>query len=221
MDNAKLSSVHKKITVLSIGGTFLDGFDISIISVALIVMSKTQFGINTALGSGLIGASTIIGMLIGAILFGYITDLYGRKTMYMYDMAIFIVMTVAEVFSFNFASLFITRFILGLGLGADYAIGTTIISEFSPVKYRGKLLTTNVLSWFVGAVAAALTGYMLLPLGDESWKYMFLVGVIPAAIILVLRRDVPESVRWLANKGKDKQAESIEYKLTGKSDFGT
>jgi len=218
MDNAKLSGVHKKITALSIGGTFLDGFDISIISVALIVMSKTQFGTNTALGSGLIGASTIIGMLIGAILFGYITDLYGRKTMYMYDMALFIVMTIAEVFSFNFASLFLTRFILGLGLGADYAIGTTIISEFSPVKYRGKLLTTNVLSWFVGAVAAALTGYLLLPLGDESWKYMFLVGVIPAAIILVLRRDVPESVRWLANKGKDKQAESIEYKLTGKSD---
>ena len=218
MDNAKLSSVHKKITLLSIGGTFLDVFDISIISVALIVMSKSQFGTNTALGSGLIGASTVIGMLIGAILFGYVTDLYGRKTMYMYDMVLFIIMTILEAFSFNFASLFAFRFLLGLGLGADYAIGATIISEFSPVKYRGKLLATNDLSWYVGAITAALTGFLLLPLGSDSWRYMFIVGVIPAVIILILRKDVPESVRWLANKGKDEQAASIELELTGRQD---
>ncbi len=218
LDDSALTGLHKKITVLSIGGTFLDGFDISIISVALIVMSKKQFGLDTSLGTGLIGASTTIGMLLGAILFGYITDLYGRRTMYMYDMVIFIIMTVAEAFSFNFASLFTLRFILGLGLGADYAIGTTIISEFSPVKYRGKLLTTNVMAWFVGAAAAAITGYLLLPLGSESWRYMFLIGVIPAAIILVLRRDIPESARWLANKGRDDEAGKVEMELTGKED---
>ena len=110
------------------------------------------------------------------------------------------------------------RFILGLGLGADYAIGTTIIGEFSPVKYRGKLLVTNVLSWFLGAAVAAVTGYLLLPLGNESWRYMFLLGIIPAAIILVLRRDVPESPRWLSNKGNASEAEDIERRLTGTSD---
>ena len=218
LDNARINSLHKKITALSVGGTFLDGYDISIISVALIVMSKTAFGLDTDFGKAMIAASTTIGMLVGAILFGYITDLYGRRTMYMYDMALFIVLTAAEAFSWSFASLFIMRFILGLGLGADYAIGTTIIGEFSPVKYRGKLLVTNVLSWFLGAAVAAVTGYLLLPLGNESWRYMFLLGIIPAAIILVLRRDVPESPRWLSNKGNASEAEDIERRLTGTSD---
>ena len=218
LDKAKMNSLHKKITALSVGGTFLDGYDISIISVALIVMSKTAFDLNTDFGKSMIGASTIIGMLVGAILFGYITDIYGRRTMYMYDMVIFIVLTIATAFSWNFASLFTMRFVLGLGLGADYAIGTTIISEFSPVKYRGKLLVTNVLAWFVGAAAAAATGYLLLPLGSQSWRYMFLLGIIPAAIILILRRDVPESARWLNNKGKTKEASEVEKELTGTSD---
>ncbi len=218
LDNAKMSSMHKKITALSVGGTFLDGYDISIISVALLVMGKVTFGLNSSFGEAMIAASTVIGMLVGAILFGYITDLYGRRTMYMYDMALFIVMTIATAFSWNFDSLFIMRFILGLGLGADYAIGTTIISEFSPVKSRGKLLVVNVLSWFLGAAVASITGYFLLALGAQSWRYMFLMGVIPAAIILVLRRDVPESPRWLNNKGRAKEASTVEMELTGSSD---
>ncbi|KPV46045.1 MULTISPECIES: MFS transporter [Acidiplasma] len=218
LDNAKMNSLHRKITALSVGGTFLDGYDISIISVALIVMSKTAFDLDTDFGKAMIAASTTIGMFLGAIIFGYITDLYGRRTMYMYDMALFIVLTAMSAFSWNFISLFSIRFILGLGLGADYAIGTTIISEFSPVKYRGKLLVTNVLSWFLGAAVAALTGYFLLYLGNQSWRYMFLIGIIPAAIILVLRRDVPESPRWLNNKGKTEEASAIEKKLTGTSD---
>jgi putative MFS transporter len=218
LDNAKMNSLHKKITALSVGGTFLDGYDISIISVALIVMSKPVYGLNTDFGKAMIAASTVIGMLFGAIIFGYITDLYGRRTMYMYDMALFIVLTAAEAFSWNFASLFILRFILGLGLGADYAIGATIIGEFSPVKYRGKLLVTNVLSWFLGAAVASISGFLLLPLGNQSWRYMFLLGIIPAVIILILRRDVPESARWLTNKGKTKEAADVERELTGTTD---
>ncbi len=218
LDNAKMNSLHKKITALSVGGTFLDGYDISIISVALIVMSKPVYGLTTDFGRAMIAASTVIGMLFGAILFGYITDLYGRRTMYMYDMVLFIILTAAEAFSWNFASLFIMRFILGLGLGADYAIGTTIIGEFSPVKYRGKLLVTNVLSWFLGAAVASISGFLLLPLGNQSWRYMFLLGIIPAVIILILRRDVPESARWLTNKGKTKEAADVERELTGTTD---
>ena len=79
LDKAKMNSLHKKITALSVGGTFLDGYDISIISVALIVMSKTAFDLNTDFGKAMIGASTTIGMLVGAILFGYITNHSTRK----------------------------------------------------------------------------------------------------------------------------------------------
>jgi putative MFS transporter len=219
LDTAGLNSLHKKITALSVAGTFLDGYDISIISVALVLLEGIpSFGINNPLGKALIGASTTIGMFVGAIVFGYITDLFGRKTMYMNDMILFIVMTVLSALAWNFWSLFAFRIILGIGLGADYAIGTTIIGEFSPVKYRGKFLVVNVLAWFIGAAVAAFVGFSLLPLGSSAWRYMFIVGVIPAIIVLILRRDVPESARWLSDRGHEKEAMDVEKRLTGNSD---
>jgi putative MFS transporter len=161
-------------------------------------------------------------MLFGAITFGYITDLKGRKFMYIWDMVIFIVLTalIAGV-SFNFDSLFIFRLILGVAIGADYAISTTIISEFSPVKTRGKLLATNVSAWWVGSAVAYTIGFLLLPLGQEAWRYMFAIGIIPAAIVLVFRLSVPESARWLAKSGRSSEAKKVEEQVSGKSDLIT
>ena len=109
LDNAKTSGVHYKITALSAAGVFLDGYDISIIAVALtIITGISGFSyVNTPLGKGLMAASTTIGMFFGAIIFGYITDLKGRKFMYIWDMVIFIVLTaLISGVSFNFDSLF-------------------------------------------------------------------------------------------------------------------
>lgn len=199
LDNAKTSSTHLRITLLSVAGTFLDGYDISIIGVALtIITAISAFSYaSTPLGKGLMAASTTIGMLFGALTIGYITDLRGRKFMYLWDMVIFIVFTAAISLSFNFWSLFIFRLILGLAIGADYAIGATIISEFTPKKSRGKFLASDGLAWWVGAAVAFVVGYLLLNVGgsDISWRIMFAVGIIPAIIVLILRRKVPESAR--------------------------
>lgn len=222
LDRANTSMTHLRITALSAAGTFLDGYDISIVSVALILLYTVPgFGLDNPLSKALIGASTVIGMLVGAIIFGYITDLKGRKTMYVWDMVIFIVMTILISLSFNFLSLFVTRFVLGLAIGADYAISATIIAEFAPIKSRGRLLVSNVLSWFAGAAVAIFVGYALLSLGTVAWRYMFLIGVIPAFIVLILRRDVPESARWLANSGQAEKAKEVELKITGNSDIFT
>lgn len=219
LDGASTNRTHLRITALSAAGTFLDGYDISIISVALILLYTIPgFGLTNPLSKALIGASTVIGMLFGAIVFGYITDLKGRKTMYLWDMVIFIVMTVLISVSFNFASLFITRFILGLAIGADYAISATIIAEFAPSKTRGQLLVTNVLSWFAGAAVAVFAGYFLLSLGTIAWRYMFLLGIVPATIVLILRRDVPESARWLMKSGQVEKAKRVEIEISGESD---
>lgn len=219
LDGAPTGRTHLRITALSAAGTFLDGYDISIISVALVLLyGVPSFGLSNPLSKALIGASTVIGMLFGAIIFGYVTDLKGRKTMYVWDMVIFIVMTVLISLSFNFASLFVTRFILGLAIGADYAISATIIAEFSPQKSRGKLLVSNVLSWFAGAAVAVFVGYALLSFGAVAWRYMFLLGIIPAVVVLVLRRDVPESARWLARSGQVEKARAVEMKIAGRSD---
>lgn len=219
LDEAHLSKTHLRITALSAAGTLLDGYDISIISVALILLyGIPAFGLNNPTNKALIAASTVIGMFFGAIIFGYITDLKGRKFMYLWDMVIFIVMTLLISVSFNFASLFIFRFVLGIAIGADYAISTTIIAEFSPTKNRGRLLVSNTLSWFTGAAIAAFVGYILLQFGPEAWRYMFLAGIIPAVIVLILRRDVPESARWLGKAGQTEEARKVEMAITGKSD---
>ena len=148
LDDAPPNRTHFRITALSVAGTFLDGCDISIIGVALtIITAISAFSYaSTPLGKGLMAASTVIGMLFGALSIGYVTDLRGRKFMYMWDMVIFIIFTALITVSFNFWSLFIFRLILGLAIGADYAIGATIISEFSPKKSRGKFLASDGLS---------------------------------------------------------------------------
>ncbi|MDA8054079.1 MAG: MFS transporter [Thermoplasmatales archaeon] len=220
LDDASPNKTHFRITALSVAGTFLDGYDISIIGVALtIITALSAFSYaSTPLGKGLMAASTVIGMLFGALSIGYVTDLRGRKFMYMWDMVIFIVFTALISVSFNFWSLFTFRLILGLAIGADYAIGATIISEFSPKKSRGKFLASDGLAWWVGAAFAYVVGYLLLPLGSNSWRLMFAIGIIPAIAVLVLRRKVPESARWLANRGNSSGARDIEKQVVGKSD---
>lgn len=220
LDNAKPNRTHYRITALSAAGVFLDGYDISIIGVALTiitVLSGFTYA-STALGKGLMAASTTIGMLVGAIVFGYITDKRGRKFMYMWDMVIFIIFTAALSLAFNYWFLFSMRVILGLAIGADYAISATIIAEFSPKKTRGKFLMANATMWWVGSALAFVVGFLLLPLGTNSWRYMFALGIIPAIIILFMRRTVPESARWLANAGLIDKAREVETQVTGKSD---
>ncbi len=220
LDNAKTRETHYRITLLSVAGTFLDGYDISIIGVALtIITSIYAFSYaSTPLGKGLMAASTTIGMLFGALSIGYVTDLKGRKFMYLWDMVIFIIFTIAISLSFNFWSLFIFRLILGVAIGADYTIGATIISEITPKRSRGKFLASDGLAWWVGAAFAFVVGYLLLNLGINSWRYMFAIGIIPAVIVLILRRKVPESARWLAENGDIAKARESEELITGKSD---
>ncbi len=209
LDDSKLKKIHFKIAMLSSGGSFLDGFDISIISVAILIL-RPQFALTSTEVTLLLG-STILGMIFGGIVVGYIADLKGRRYLYLWDMIFFIIFTVLCAVATDYIQLLIFRLLLGIAIGADYAITPTIIAEFSPAKHRGMLLSLAGAAWFIGAFGAYGIGTVLIPLGNVSWRYMFLVGIIPAIFILILRRDVPESPRWLLSHGKNQQAnESME-----------
>ena len=209
LDDSKLKKEHFKIAILSSGGSFLDGFDISIISVAILIL-RPEFALTTTEVTLLLG-STILGMIFGGIIVGYIADLKGRRYLYLWDMIFFIVFTVLCAIATDYLQLLIFRLLLGIAIGADYAITPTIIAEFSPAKHRGMLLSLAGAAWFIGAFGAYGIGTILIPLGNVSWRYMFLIGIIPAILILVLRRDVPESPRWLMSHGKNEKAnESVE-----------
>ena len=197
IDNSPIKKVHLRITALSSGGSFLDGYDISIISIAVLVLpfSLTSIDITLLLGS------TLLGMVFGGVFIGYLTDIKGRRYIYLWDMAFFILFTFLTAISFTFVQLLVFRLLLGIAIGADYAISPTIIAEFAPARHRGKLLSFSGAAWFIGAFAAYGIGAALIPAGSDSWKFMFLVGIIPAVIIMVMRHGVPESPRWLANQG--------------------
>lgn len=199
--------------LLSAAGVFLDGFDLFIISVVLLFIRPIW--INTLpIGQqesvlGLLASSALLGMFVGALTLGHYTDRMGRKAMYVVDLIFFVIFAALSAVSANIWELIIFRFLLGLGIGADYPISSTYVTEFSPSKVRGRLISTTFMFWGLGSLTAALVGYLIAlfqPLGIDSWRLMLLSGIVPAVIVIILRATMPESPRWLLSQGKSKEA---------------
>ncbi|WP_426937124.1 MFS transporter [Brevibacterium sp. LE-L] len=212
-DSPKTKRFQRKVTLLSAGGTFLDGFDLTVIAVAL-PMIANEWDVG-AWEKSLITSSAIIGSFIGAAVLGNLTDRFGRKAMYVIDLLAFVIFAALTAFSQDVWQLIIFRFLLGIGIGADYPISATIVSEFASKKGRGKLSTSLGAMWFVGAVAAYLVGLVVLPLGDFAWRALLLVGAAFALIVFIFRVQLPESPRWLLAHGRAEDAKNVVEKVTG------
>jgi len=223
MDKVNVSKFHYKMLLLSAAGVFLDGYDLFIISVVLLFIKPIW--INTlppaerAIVTGAIAASALIGMFVGAFTLGHYTDKIGRKTMYVIDLIFFVVFAGLSAVSQNVYQLIIFRFLLGIGIGADYPISSTYISEFAPAEKRGRMISSTFTFWGIGALTAAIVGYFIAlwnPLGNDSWRIMLLSGVIPAVIVILLRTTMPESPRWLLSQAKTDRALKIIKMLNPK-----
>jgi putative MFS transporter len=215
VDDSPLKRFHINLTIFSAGGPFLDGYMLSIIGMALIPLNKV-FAINS-LWNGLIGASALIGMFAGALLFGNLADRVGREVMYRIDLLAFLVLSILQVFVTNVEQLFILRLLIGIAIGADYPIATSLLTEFAPKKYRGKMLGVLTSAWFLGAAVAYFVGYYLLKTGPDSWRWMLGSSAIPTLIVLFLRMNTPESPRWLLSRGQKEKALAIMKKIYGES----
>ncbi|OCA85037.1 MFS transporter [Pseudobacillus wudalianchiensis] len=213
MEEMPLSGFHFKMFAYTGGSAFLDGYIIGIIAVALSVM-QLQFNMSLTV-MGLIGTATLVGMFVGGMIGGYITDLIGRKTMFIIDLLVMALASILQFFIDDPMQLVVLRFILGIAVGADYPIAGTLMAEFSPKKNRGALLGGLVGLWYIGYAISYLIGYFMLSIGDASWRWMLLSSAIPALILLFARLNMPESPRWLANKGKEKEANAIVRKIFG------
>jgi putative MFS transporter len=199
---------------MSVGGVLLDGYDITIISVALLILGP-QFKATPA-DVGLIGAATLAGNTVGAIIFGHLADRVGRKYTFYWDIMFFVVFAFVSAFSQNIGQLILWRFLLGIGIGADYALASPIIAEVIPTKNRGRILTANwALAWLIGELLAFVIGYALIPIGPNSWRWMLAIGAVPAIIVLVARRSFVESPRWLRSSGRTEEANDILRQLHG------
>ncbi|HKU12036.1 MAG TPA: MFS transporter [Sinomonas sp.] len=214
LDDATLSPFHKKLALFSSGGPFLDGYILSIIGVALAQITG-QWHLNDA-QQGLIGASTLIGIFLGAFAGGWLTDKFGRKTLFTVDLIAIIAFSAAQFFVGDVTWLIVLRLLIGIAVGADYPIATSLLAEFSPRKYRGPLLGLYVTMWFVGAAAAYIFGEMMTGLGESGWRWMLASAALPALAIVLARIGTPESPRWLAKVGRVDEANAVLEKVYGR-----
>jgi MFS transporter, putative metabolite transport protein len=206
MDESPFISFHRKLTIYTCGGPFLDGYILTIIGVALSHMQQLHL---STFWSAMIGASALAGLLLGGLVFGYITDLVGRHVMYTLDLVAILVFSILQFFVHNAIELTIVRFLMGIAIGADYPIATSLLAEFAPRKHRGKMLGILMSTWYLGALVSYIVAYLLLPLGENAWRWMLVSSAVPTFILLVMRWGTPESPRWLLSKKRYKEAEDV------------
>lgn len=205
MDVAKTNKFHLKVTFLSGMGVFLEGYDFTNVASALIYLIP-YFNL-TAAQTTILSLSTFIGTLIGALLIGRLADMLGRRTMYMLDILMFIVFSLMSAVSWNYEVLAVSRFLLGFAIGADQALSFAIIAEFAPKKSRGKLNGSTWILWTIGSLVTYMISYYLRPfLGQETWRVVFLIGIVPAVAVMIARHSLPESPRWLLSRGRHDEA---------------
>ncbi|TGE31718.1 MFS transporter [Desulfosporosinus sp. Sb-LF] len=212
LEDVEFNPFLKKLITFASGGPFLDGYIMVIIGLALI-----QLGPRLNLDvfwTGLIGASALAGLFVGGLVFGYVTDLVGRQLMFTIDLIAIIILSIMQMFITTPLELFILRFAMGMAVGADYPIATSIIAEFTPRKYRAMSMGFIAGVWYVGATVADIVGYFLLDV-NGGWRWMLGSAAIPAIILVIGRLGTPESPRWLVSKGRIEEARVIVKKIFG------
>lgn len=212
IDDVAMTPFLRKIAFFSSGGSFLDGYVLSLIGVAL-TQIVPLFNLDET-WSAAIGASVLLGIFIGTIVGGYLTDCVGRKKMFIIDIVAIGVLSVLSVFCFDPIQLVIVRFSIGLFVGADYPIATSLIAEFTPKQYRSVSMGMVSAAWYLGATVAAFVGYFLYNISN-GWQWMLGSAVIPCVVLLIGRRDIPESPMWLAQKGYTEQANAVMRHVFG------
>jgi putative MFS transporter len=213
MDDAPLNKFHIRITALTFGSNFSDGYALGIIGMALSLLSP-QMKLNP-MWDGLIGSSALIGLFFGSLLLGGLSDKIGRQKIFLTNFLIISVASALQFFVKDPVTLFSLRILIGFALGGDYAVGSTLLAEFAPRKYRGILLSCLNVLWTVGYVLSNVVGYYLEKTGPESWRWMLVSATVPAVIVLIMRLGTPESPRWLVKMGRNEEAREIVRKFIG------
>ncbi|MFJ3467864.1 MFS transporter [Pseudomonas sp. NPDC090201] len=213
IDDLPIGKFHIKIAGLTFGAHFTDGYILGLIGIAFTLLSP-QLHLN-AFWQGLIGASALIGLFLGSLFFGWISDRVGRQKIFLVSFVLITLASVMQFYAETAMQLFLCRVLIGIGLGGDFSVGHAMLAEFSPKKHRGVLLGSFSVIWTFGYVASTFVGTAMLSLGDDAWRWMLSSSAIPAALILLARIGTPESPRWLINQGRVAEARAIVKKHLG------
>src|SRR3954468_2268134 len=207
------------LVVIGLGTVWiLDGLEVTIVGSMSDALAdpKTGLGMSSSL-VGWAGGIYVAGACVGALFFGQLTDRLGRKKLFLITLAVYTVATVLTAFSMSPAWYLVCRFFTGTGIGGEYAAINSAIDELIPAKYRGRVDVAINGSFWVGAGGGAILTIPLLDptVIDQSWgwRLAFGLGAILAVGILIVRRNVPESPRWLFIHGREEEAETIVQEI--------
>lgn len=183
---------NRRTVIVAALGAFLDGYDLVIIAGALLFI-RPELGLD-ATQVGLVGSIVFIGMVVGALAFGRITDRVGRNTSFVFVLLLFVIGSLISATAVNAELLIIGRFIVGLGIGADLPVSTTMIAESVPAKRRGGQTGVMQAFWFGGAAFSGLVSiFCYVLIGPESWRWMLASAIVIAIVVIILRRGVTET----------------------------
>ncbi|QDO88420.1 MFS transporter [Ornithinimicrobium ciconiae] len=207
LDRLPFTRKHGRLLTGSGIGWALDAMDVGLISFVMAALAA-QWQLTQTEQSWL-GSIGFVGMALGASLGGLLADKIGRRSVFALTLLVYGVATGASALAGSLAVLLALRFVVGLGLGAELPVASTLVSEFAPAKIRGRVVVILEAFWAVGWLLAALIAYFIIPLSDDGWRWAFALGLVPALYAIVIRRGLPESVRFLETKGRDAEAEAI------------
>ncbi len=207
LDEERFKSFHWRAIVTTGLGVFCDGYDLSSIGIVLpLVLGSFGIAKMGGLEAAMLAASALVGAAVGALIFGLLGQ-NGRKRFYGLDVLLMGVMAVAQAFAPDLTWLIAIRFVLGIGIGADYVLSPTIMAEHANRADRGRSIGVGfAVMWPLGAFVAGLLNLLLAGLGvshDLQWRLVLAAGAIPAFSVLYLRRAMPETARYLARLAAD------------------
>jgi len=216
LDRLPISSFHYRIFWLVGAGMFFDGYDLYIAGGVLASAIQTKF--STAPQNLQFISLTFVGMTLGALITGFVGDKFGRRFTYQINLLIFGLASLAAAFAQDMNQLIACRFMQGLGLGAEIVVGYSTLTEFVPPKTRGRWLSMMAFLVVAGFPVTALLGYLIIP--AWGWRPMFIIAGVGSLIVWYLRKNLPESPRWLESQGRTAEAETLMQSIEQESGGG-
>ncbi|MGW4248901.1 MFS transporter [Nocardia sp. NPDC004722] len=205
LDEQPLGAVHYRLVALVGMGLFFDLYELFLAGTITGVF-KQQMHLSTYQLSGIL-ASAFAGQFLGALVIGRLSDVFGRRRMFMVNIGLYAGFTLLGAFSPNVWFLMATRALAGLGIGAEMTVSDTYLSETMPARVRGRMIA---IAYTLGFCAVPTVGFLarwlvpLHPLGIEGWRWLFVFGGLGAALVFVARRHMPESPHWEAGRTRER-----------------
>jgi MFS transporter, PHS family, inorganic phosphate transporter len=216
LDDTKINRFQLKIMFVSGMGFFTDAYDLFVIGI-VVELLRTEWRLSTTQVSW-VNSATLLASAAGAIVFGRIADILGRKRIYGYEVLILAIGALASAFSPNYTFLLICRVVLGIGIGGDYPVSATIMSEYSGKHTRGRMVGLVFAMQGAGLIVGPLVAAILLGSGlsgNYTWRILLALGAIPGAAVFYLRRQIHETPRFAMAGGAADEAEAAIANATG------